>query len=51
MKLKLDTPIIDLFSHDIAKLSNAMSRKLAVALAASAAKTNVDAVTVEDLLN
>ena len=51
MKLKLDTPVIDLFRHDIAKLSLAMSRKLAVALAGFAAKTNVDAVTVEDLLN
>ncbi len=51
MRLKLDTPIIDLFRHDIAKLSLAMSRKLAVALAGFAAKTDVDAVTIEDLLN
>ena len=51
MNLKLDTPIIELFSYDIAKLSPAISRKLAVALAGFAAKTSVDAVTVEDLLN
>ena len=51
MKLKLDTPIIDLVRHDIAKLSLAMSRKLAVALAGVANKTDVDAVTAEDLLN
>ncbi len=51
MKLTLDTPIIDLFRHDIAKLSLAMSRKLAVALAGVAGKTNPDLATVEDLLN
>ena len=51
MKLKLDTLVIDLFRHDIAKLSSAMSRKLAVALSGVAAKSDVDAVTVEDLLN
>ena len=51
MKLKLDTPIIELFRYDIAKLSLAMSRKLAVALAGFAGKADVDAVTVEDLLN
>lgn len=51
MKLKLDTPIIELFRYDIAKLSLAMSRKFAVSLAGFAGKTDVDAVTVEDLLN
>ena len=51
MKLQLDTPIIELFRYDIAKLSLAMSRKLAVALAGFAAKTDVDHVTVENLLN
>ncbi len=51
MKITLDTPIIELYRHNIAKLTSAMSRKLAVALAAPAAKTNVDLVTVEDLLN
>ncbi len=51
MPLSLTTPILGLFSHEIAKLSPAISRKLAVALAGFAAKTSVDAVTVEDLLN
>ena len=51
MKLTFDTPVIELHRHDIPKLSLAMSRKLAVALAGVAAKTDVDVVTVEDLLN
>ncbi|MFZ1699570.1 MAG: ATP-dependent DNA helicase RecG [Pyrinomonadaceae bacterium] len=51
MKLVLDTPIVNLHRHDIAKLSVALSRKLAVALATQCDKTDVDAVTVEDLLN
>ncbi len=51
MPVTLDTPIIELHRHSVAKLTSAMSRKLAAALAAPAAKTNVDAVTVEDLLN
>lgn len=51
MKITLDTPIIELHRYNIAKLTSAMSRKLAVALASPAAKTNVDLVTVEDLLN
>lgn len=51
MHLKLDTPIIDLYRHNIAKLTAAMSRKLAVALAGSSARSNVDEVSVADLLN
>ncbi len=51
MTLKLDTPILELHRHTIAKLTAAMSRKLAVALAPLAAKSNVEDVTVEDLLN
>ncbi|MGB7203308.1 MAG: ATP-dependent DNA helicase RecG [Pyrinomonadaceae bacterium] len=51
MQLKLDTPIIELHRHSIARLTSAMSRKLAVALAPAATKTNVDDVTVDDLLN
>ena len=51
MPLRLDTPIIELYRNNVAKLTSAMSRKLAVALATPAAKTNVDLVTVEDLLN
>ncbi|MGE3465516.1 MAG: ATP-dependent DNA helicase RecG [Pyrinomonadaceae bacterium] len=51
MPLTLDTTITNLHRHDVAKLSVAMSRKLAVALAQPAGKSNVDDVTVEDLLN
>lgn len=51
MALTLETPVIDLYRHDIAKLSSAMSRKLAVAVAGFAAKPDVGQATVEDLLN
>ena len=52
MKLKLDTPIIELIATASRRLTlSAMSRKLAVAVAGVAAKTDVDVVTVEDLLN
>ncbi len=51
MKLTLTTPILELPHHEIAKLTTALSRKLAVALAGFANKTSPEAVTVEDLLN
>lgn len=51
MALKLDTPIVELHRHSVAKLTSAMSRKLAAALATQAGKANVDDVTVEDLLS
>ncbi len=51
MKLTLTTPILDLPEHKVAKLTAALSRKLAVALAGFANKTSPNAVTVEDLLN
>ncbi len=51
MKLNLHTPIIELDKHGIAKLSAAMAKKLAVALAGTCSKTDVTSVTVEDLLN
>ncbi len=51
MTLTLDTPIIELHSHDVARLSSAMSRKLAVAIAGFVAKTDVADATVENLLN
>lgn len=51
MKLTLDTAIVNLHRHHIAKFSAALSRKLAVALATQSDKTEVDAVTVDDLLN
>ena len=49
--LTLATPIIELHKHGVAKLTLAMARKLATALAPVASKTDVDLVTVEDLLN
>ncbi|MGB2750710.1 MAG: ATP-dependent DNA helicase RecG [Pyrinomonadaceae bacterium] len=51
MKLTLTTPILELPRHEVAKLTAALSRKLAVALAGIANKTSPDNVTVEDLLN
>src|SRR5450631_1631968 len=51
MKLTLKTPIIEIHEHDIAKLSALMSRKLAVAVAGYAGKSDAASVTVEDLLN
>ncbi len=51
MKLTLTTPILELPRHEVAKLTPALARKLAVALAGFANKTSPDAVTVEDLLN
>lgn len=51
MKLLLQTPIIDLYKYEIAKLSSAMSRKLALAAANFANKTEASEATVEDLLN
>ncbi len=51
MPLHLDTPIFELYRHEIAGLTSALARKLAVALASPADKTNIEMVTVEDLLN
>lgn len=51
MKLLLKTPIIELHNYEIAKLSSAMSRKLALAVASFANKTDASEATVEDLLN
>jgi ATP-dependent DNA helicase RecG len=51
MDLRFDTPVIELHRHAVARLSATMSRKLAVALAGPAGKSEVDAVTIEDLLN
>ena len=51
MKLKLQTPLLDLHKFDIAKLSNAMSRKLAMATAIFANKSDLTEANVEDLLN
>src|SRR5439155_8338404 len=51
MKLTLNMPVVELYAHDVAKLSAALARKLAVAVAGYAGKSDVEAVTVEDLLN
>src|SRR5687768_927309 len=51
MALTLDTPIIEFHTHDISKLSAAMARKLAIAVAAESAKSDPTDATVEDLLN
>ncbi len=51
MALTLETPVIELFRFDIAKLSSPMSRKLAASVAVFAGKTDVTEATVEDLLN
>ncbi|CAN5742543.1 ATP-dependent DNA helicase RecG [soil metagenome] len=49
--IELKTPLVNLYQHDIANLSNAMSRKLAMAVAGHAVKTDLTEATVEDLLN
>jgi len=51
MSISIQTPITNLYEFRIAGISKAMSRKLAVAVAANAAKTDIETATVEDLLN
>ena len=51
MKLKLETPLVELHNYEIANLSNAMARKLATAVAVFAYKNDVTEANVEDLLN
>ncbi len=51
MKLALQTPLLDICQYDIAGLSPAMARKLALAVAAHVYKNDLEAVCVEDLLN
>lgn len=51
MKLNLNTPILELTGFDTAKLSTAMARKLALAVAGFAYKNDLSEATVEDLLN
>ncbi len=51
MKLNLQTPLLDLYKYEIANLSQAMARKLAMAAANFAYKTDLTEATVEDLLN
>lgn len=51
MKLSLKTPLIELHGYEIANLSQAMARKLALAVATVADKTDASDSTIEDLLN
>ncbi len=51
MKLSLKTPIMELDKLGVGKLSAAAVKKLAVALAGVSSQTDVNAVSVEDLLN
>jgi ATP-dependent DNA helicase RecG len=49
--ITLKTPVINLHEHAVANLSQAMARKLALAVATFAYKNDLTEVTVEDLLN
>ncbi|HEX8289220.1 MAG TPA: ATP-dependent DNA helicase RecG [Pyrinomonadaceae bacterium] len=51
MSVSLKTPILDLYRYDIAGLSQALARKLALAIANFAYKNDLTEATVEDLLN
>jgi len=51
MKLNLQTPLIELHKFDYVKITNAMSRKLAMAVAVFSYKNDLSDATVEDLLN
>jgi ATP-dependent DNA helicase RecG len=51
MTIALNTPILELHRNEIANLSAAMGRKLAMAVAGFAAKPDIGEATVEDILN
>lgn len=51
MKLSFKTPLIELHKYEVANLSQAMARKLALAVAAFAFKNDLTDATIEDLLN
>ena len=51
MSLTLDTPVLHLTEHGVARLGPQMSRRMALALAHVAGKSDAGEVTVEDLLN
>ncbi len=51
MTLKLQTPLVELHQFDIVNLSQAMARKLAMAVAGFTYKNDITEATVEDLLN
>lgn len=51
MKLSLKTPLIELHEYEIASLTKAAAKKLALAVASFANRTDIWDATVEDLLN
>ena len=51
MPIRLNTPLVELHKHGVGKLSAAMARKLALAVAANFNKSDATDATVEDLLN
>lgn len=51
MKVSLKTPLIELHEHEVANLTKAASRKLALAAATVSNKSDLMEATVEDLLN
>ena len=51
MGISLKTPIIELHNYEIASLTKAASRKLALALASFANRTDIYDAIVEDLIN
>ena len=51
MKLKLQTPLVELHQFDIVNLSQALARKLAMAVANFTYKNDIADATIEDLLN
>jgi ATP-dependent DNA helicase RecG len=51
MNLSLQTPLVELHKFDIVNLSQAMARKLAMAVAGFTYKNDLTEATVEDLLN
>jgi ATP-dependent DNA helicase RecG len=51
MRLAINTPILDFPTHQIANLSPMIARKLALAVAGFANKSDATEATVEDLLN
>lgn len=51
MQLQITTPITSLHKFDFMQISPAHSRKLAIAVAGQACKTDIETATIEDLLN
>lgn len=51
MKLSLKTPLTELYKYEFVKITSAMSKRLAAAVAVFAYKNDVTEATVEDLLN